>query len=341
LPTKNSQSLRVALVGMGRIGRVHLQALSGASRAEVVGVFDLNQQLARERAEASNIQRVYSDWNEVLNDPEVQCVGVLLPHDIHEQYAVEAMEAGKHVVCEKPLAPTVPECERILAAAARTGRKVFPVHNRVYSKAVEKMSEVLRDDGIGEVYLAQTTGFEAPPTVQTWLATPRGGGGVLMSQAVHPMYVLRWLLGDVARVSCLFGDRKVVDMTAEDHAVVLLKFANGIAAEMTCTFGIAHGPLDHSITFHGRDGYMQLSTHHLTAIAPRLFGDTSLHDIPLVETDSAAAFRGMWEDYAAAMLDDVPSRQTGEDGLRAVEIVQAAYRSNASGRTVDLPLETE
>lgn len=331
-------SLRVALVGMGRIGRVHLQALSGARGAEVVGVFDLNTDLARERAAAANVQRVFASWQEILGDSDVDCIGVLLPHDVHEQYAIEALEAGKHVVCEKPLAPTLPECERMLAAARSTGRHLFPVHNRVYSLAVAKMSELLHEDAIGEVYLAQTTGFEAPPTVQTWLATPRGGGGVLMSQAVHPMYVLRWLLGDVARVSCLFGDRKVVDMSAEDHAVVLLKFANGIAAEMTCTFGIAHGPLDHSITFHGRDGYLQLSGQRLHAIAPRVFGDTELHEVPLNETDHGSAFRTMWEDYARGITEGVPTRQTGEDGMRAVEIVQAAYRSNASGRTMDLPL---
>ena len=323
---------------MGRIGRTHLQATADAQGVEVVGVYDLNQQLAHERAEAAGIRRVYASWQDVLKDAEVQCVGVLLPHDLHEQYVIEALESGKHVVCEKPLAPTVPECERMLAAAQRTGRKLLPVHNRVYGLAVEKMHEILEQDGIGEIFLAQTTGFEAPPTVQTWLATPRGGGGVLMSQAVHPMYVLRWLLGDVARVSCVFGDRKVVNMTAEDHAVVLLKFSNGIAAEMTCTFGIAHGPLDHSITFHARDGYLELSHQHLRGIAPRLFDDTELHDIPLAERESASAFRRMWEEYGRGIVEDVATRQTGEDGKRAVEIVQAAYRSNATGQTVELPL---
>jgi predicted dehydrogenase len=226
----------------------------------------------------------------------------------------------------------------MLAAAARSGHKLLPVHNRVFTVAVEKMHELLQQDAIGEVFLAQTTGFEAPPTVQTWLATPRGGGGVLMSQAVHPMYALRWLLGDVARVSCLFGDRKVVDMSAEDHAVVLLKFANGIAGEMTCTFGIAHGPLDHSITFHGSDGYLELSHQRLHMISPRTYGDTELHEVPLAETDHGSGFTRMWQDYARGILEDVPTRQTGEDGKRAVEIVQAAYRSNATGRTVDLPL---
>jgi len=333
--------LGVALVGMGRIARVHLPAIAGANGAQLIGVYDLDQPLAQERAAAANVQRVYASWDEVLTDPDVQCIGVLLPHDVHEKYAVEALHAGKHVVCEKPLAPTLPECVRMLAVASNSGRKLFPVHNRVYTPAVEKMREILQQDAIGEVFLAQTTGFEAPPTVQTWLATPRGGGGVLMSQAVHPMYVLRWLLGEVRQVSCLFGDRKVVDMTAEDHAVVLLKFANGIAAEMTCTFGIAHGPLDHSITLHGRDGYLELSHQRLRAIAPRLFGDTEVHEVPLSETDTTSAFGRMWEDYAHGIVENVPTRQTAEDGLRAVEIVQAAYRSNATGRTVELPMSID
>src|SRR5437868_4289097 len=151
-------SLSVALVGMGRIGKVHLQALSAARGAEVVGVYDVNMELAHERAQAANVPRVFASWREVLSDPGVQCVGVLLPHDVHEQYAVEALEAGKHVVCEKPLAPTLPECERMLAAATRSGRRLLPVHNRVYSQGVEKMGEIVQQDGIGEVFLAQTTG---------------------------------------------------------------------------------------------------------------------------------------------------------------------------------------
>src|SRR5207248_10676058 len=106
---------RVALVGMGRIGRVHLQALAAAQGADVIGVYDVNLTLARERAAEATVNRVFTSWDEVLGDPDVQCIGVLLPHDLHEQYVVEALEAGKHVVCEKPLAPTVAECERMLA----------------------------------------------------------------------------------------------------------------------------------------------------------------------------------------------------------------------------------
>src|SRR5436853_1894006 len=114
-------ALRVALAGMGRIGRTHLQALASVpdSTAQVVGVYDLNAQLANERAEAFGIKRVFASWDDVLGEPEVDCIGLLLPHDLHEQYAIQALEAGKHVVCEKPLAPTLSECDRMLAAAER------------------------------------------------------------------------------------------------------------------------------------------------------------------------------------------------------------------------------
>jgi predicted dehydrogenase len=331
-------ALRVALVGMGRIGRTHLEATKGAAGVDVVGVFDRDRARAEERIQPYPGTRIFDSWDQLLRDREVDCVAVLLPHDLHEPLAIEALEAGKHVVCEKPLAPTVPECRRMLDAAQATGRSLLPVHNRVFTAPVEELSRLIRREEIGQVVLAQTTGFEGPRTVQTWLATARGGGGVVMSQAVHPMYVLRWLLGDVARVSCLFGDRKLVDMTAEDQAVVLLKFANGIAAEMTCTFAIAHGPYDHSITLHGSDGYALLSERKVWAISPRRFGDTELHEIPVAEPDHAVGFRRLWENYAQGLSSGQPTRQTGEDGLRAVEIVQAAYRSNASGRTVDLPL---
>jgi UDP-N-acetyl-2-amino-2-deoxyglucuronate dehydrogenase len=344
-------ALRVALVGAGQVASVHLEALAETDAVELVGIYDQDLARARQRAEANRIPRAYASWDELLRDEAVECVAVLLPHDLHERFATEALAAGKHVVCEKPLGQSVAECDRMLAAAARAGRRLFPVHNRVYGHAVERMGEIVRDGKIGQVVLAQTTGFEGPRTVgvRPWLATRRGGGGVLMAQAVHPAYALRWMLGDVARVSCQFGGLKVVDMTAEDTAIATLKFASGAVAEMTATFGIAHGPFDHSITLHGRDGYLHLGARAggsrqrfaLVAIAPQLFGDAELHEVELPMTDlSATAFRRMWEDYAGGIVEGTPTRVVGEDGKRAVEIVEAAYRSNETGRTIDLPLES-
>src|SRR5262249_12120350 len=193
-------ALRVALVGAGQVASVHHEALRETEAVELVGIYDQDVGRARERAEANGIPRAYQSWDELLKDEAVQCVGVLLPHRPHQRFAGEALAAGKHVVCEKPLGQNVAECGRMLAAAERAGRRLFPVHNRIYGHAVERMGEIVRAGQIGTVVLAQTTGFEGPRTVgvRPWLATKRGGGGVLMAQAVHPAYALRWMLGDVA-----------------------------------------------------------------------------------------------------------------------------------------------
>lgn len=342
-------ALRIAIIGAGQVANVHLHAISDTTAVEVVGVFDMDQARAQEKASAHGIGKVYGSWLELLGDPDVDCVAVLLPHDLHEQFTVEALQSGKHVVCEKPLGQSIGEMDRMLAAADKAGKTLLPVHNRVYSHAVEKLHEIVTSGAIGEVILAQTTGFEGPKTVgvRPWLATKRGGGGVLIAQAVHPAYVLRWLLGDVARVSCLFGDLKVVDMTAEDTAIATLKFASGVVAEMTATFGIAHGPFEHSIVLHGREGYAALGVgpgtsgqrFGLNVISPKLFGDTEIHNVEIPTPDvSATSFMRMWEDYAWGLTQGTPTRVTGLDGKRAVEVILAAYRSNAESSVVSLPL---
>jgi UDP-N-acetyl-2-amino-2-deoxyglucuronate dehydrogenase len=344
-------TLSVALVGAGNIAEFHLDAIRRAEGVEVVGIYDQNAARARERAASFGIPKVYGSWDDLRADPGVECVAVLLPHDLHERYAVEAPDAGKHVVCEKPLGQSVAECDRILATARQAGRQVFPVHNRVYDWATERIKEIIDAGQIGDVFLVQTNGYEGPDTVgvRPWLGTKSGGGGVLLAQAVHPAYMLRWLLGDIARVACLFSDRKVVEMTHEDTAIATLKFATGIVGEMTATFGIEPGPFDHQIAIHGREGFLQLTGSRaldpttqpfaLEAIAPSLFGDKSLHRVELKPSHGwHTGFTRLWEDYAAALTTGGPTRVTGEDGKRAVEIIEAAYRSNASGRVVDLPL---
>jgi predicted dehydrogenase len=341
--------LNVALVGAGAIAGVHLPALQRVSTTRVVGIFDQNPERAQERATEFGIPTVYPTWPALLADTSVECVAVLLPHDLHEQYASEALAAGKHVVCEKPLGQTVEECDRMLAVARQNGRRLFPVHNRVYDPATEKIKEIIDGGLIGEVYLVQTNGYEGPDTVgvRPWLGTKAGGGGVLLAQAVHPAYMLRWLLGDVAKVACLFGDRKVVTMTHEDTAIATLKFANGVVGEMTATFGIGPGPFDHQVIIHGRAGYLQLRSNPgddratqpflLEAIAPKIFGDKGMHRVELPPAEGWwTGFVGMWRDYSRALTEGGPTRVTGEDGRAAVAIIRAAYQANATGAVVDI-----
>jgi predicted dehydrogenase len=336
------EALRVAVVGAGAISRAHLEAVSACPSLEVAGVFDRDNARARAAAERYG-GLCYASWEDLLADSAVECVAVLVPPDGHEPLAVQALKAGKHVVCEKPMGRSVEECDRMIAVAAAAKRWLLPGHNRVFTSAIEHIRQAIDRGEIGEVFLAQSEGLERPVLLDQvpWLRGELSQGGVLVAQAVHPAYVLRWLLGPVTAVQALSGGRRVVEMTYEDTAVVNLRFLSGAVATMTSTFAVTHGPFDHSVTVYGTQGYLRSSRNgglveRLRGVLPQRFGDDEQRDIDLGTPQPQTAFRRMWEEYARAIREGTPPRMTAGDGRAAVRVIRAAYESIERGVTVTL-----
>ena len=334
--------IRVAIVGCGAISQAHLKAIreNDAALVSVAAVYDQDAARAAQRASEYGVERVYRTWEEVLGDRAADVIAILLPHDQHARVAIEALEAGHHVVCEKPMGTTVAECDAMIAAAQKAGKRLHPVHNRIYDPATDAVKAFVESGAIGDVFLAQTLGLEPPRTVSVrpWLGTPAGGGGVLMAQAVHSAYLLRWVLGEVSQAVCLTAQRKVVEMTAEDTAVAVYRFRSGAVAEMTGTFGLPVGPAEHRVTFYGPGGYAEISSKQGTVgLSQERFGDRAVHPL-LEEHEWGSGFRRLWEDYARGFSTGSDTRVTAEDGKRAVEMIQAAYESAQTGRVVELPL---
>jgi predicted dehydrogenase len=341
--------LNVAIVGAGNISRAHLTALADSSAGKIVGLYDADASRAAQRSAEFSIGKVYPSWEELLDDPRVDVVAVLVPPDLHARFSIEALRAGKHVVSEKPMAADLSECDAMVAAARSAERRLFVVQNRIYSHAYERAQELIASGAIGTVFLAQSNGFEGPRTVwgAPWLADARGGNGVLMAQSVHPMYTLRWFFGDVVQVNATMGTNKVIEMAGEDTAIVIVRFASGVLAELTATFGLAKGPFDHAIFAYGTDGYVEIGSRSrnsaqpqtLRAISPKTFGDDETHDLELPpETNRSGQFQRMWEDYLQSIEAGRPARVSDLDARKAVEVLLAAHRSSELGQVVRLPL---
>ena len=325
--------LRIAAIGAGGGAAAHFAAARLTEAFEIAGVFDLDAQRAREQAARHGIARVYADLDELLGDDSAPCVAVLTPPDTHEPLACAALEHGRHVVCEKPLGRTVEECDRMLAAAARAGRRLLPVHNRIYSHAITRVGELVADGQLGSVFLAESAGLESPAVLDAagWLRTDASQGGVVLAQATHPLYVLRWLLGDVARVTAIAGPSRL-EMSGEDTAALTVEFRSGALASLVATFAAAPGADDHAIRLFGTAGTLETTLRGGTRERPeRLlgrFGDHDLHDVPLPVSDGwLTSFQRMWEDYARAIQTGAAALVSAEDGREAVRLVRAAYRS--------------
>jgi predicted dehydrogenase len=221
-------ALRVAAIGAGGGAAAHFEAARLTDAFELVGVFDVDAGRARAQADRHGISRCYGDLQGLLADDDVACVAVLTPPDTHESLTCAALEAGRHVVCEKPPGRTVAECDRMLAAARAAGRRLLPVHNRLYSHAISRVRELVTAGELGAVFLAQSIGVESSTTVDAaaWLRSDISLGGVLIGQATHPLYVLRALLGDAASVTATRGP-SLLEMTGEDTAAVTVSFRSG------------------------------------------------------------------------------------------------------------------
>jgi len=337
---------RVAVIGCGSIAQTHIPAIQSVPALSLAGVFDADPDRARRTAERYQVARIFESWAEVLADPTVEVVALLLPHDLHCAYTVEALAAGKHVVVEKPMAVSLAEADEMIAAARRYRRVLMPVHNRLFDPAVEKLRDLVASGAIGEVYLAQTNGWEPPSTVSVrpWLGTGRGGGGVFMAQAVHAAYLLRALVGEVARIAAFEGGRKVVPMQDEDTMVATLTFRNGAVGVMTATFAQATGPGEHSVTLFGTAGWAcqrlawagEERRQELLVVSPTLFGDTAIHALTV---PTGNAFARLWQRFAESLQAGQEPPVTAQDGRAAVEIILAGYRSAETGTVVSLPLE--
>jgi UDP-N-acetyl-2-amino-2-deoxyglucuronate dehydrogenase len=341
-------SLGVALVGCGAIAHVHVPAIQESPSVTLVGVYDRDPARAHEVSREYGVSRVFESWADALADPAVDVVDLLLPHDLHRDFAVEALAAGKHTVVEKPLATTLEEIDHMRSAAMQAGRYLIPCHTRLYESRTEKMSELLGKGAIGDVYMAQSLGLEPPSIVaaRPWLGSGQGGGGVLIAQSVHIAYLMRHFAGEVAEVSAFRGGRKVVQMVDEDTAVVILRFASGAVGEMLATFGQTVGPYGHAIILYGTEGYLgyglkwvnEQHVPELFAVSPKLYGDRQLHLVEMPDEPRHATFTRMWTDFGAAIAEGRRARVTDEDGRKAVEIILAAYRAADEDRTVRLPL---
>jgi len=342
----------VAIVGAGRISAAHAPAIIAAPGARLVGVYDADEQTARAFAAQFGVSTVYPTWSSLLDSPDVRLVAILLPHHLHARYALEALRSGRDVVVEKPLATSLAEADQMLDAAARVGRTLFAVQNRVYDTGIALAKDLIAQGAIGELFLAQTRAYEsdAAHRARPWLRADEQG--VLMAQSVHEAYLLRWLVGDVRAVTCHYARTATIQIAGAHTAVVGLEFQNGAIGQMTATFAAVHGPSEHSVTLFGSAGFLEAArrstpglprqtpdrrgfSYAVSAISPSRFGDETPHSLEVPEGE---AFHRMWADFIASVATGAQPLVTGLDGRKAIEIVLAADEAARTGRRVALPL---
>jgi len=242
----------VGLIGTGFMGKCHAIAWSAvgavfpeAGRPRLVHLGEVDAHLARRRAEEFGFARASGDWRAVIDDLEVDVVSLTTPNQFHPEMAIAALRAGKHLWCEKPMAPLFADAEAMARAAEASGRVAVLGYNYIQSPAVRHIGALLEEGAIGEVNhlrIEMDEDFMADPDAPFfWKHEATSGYGALDDFAVHPLSLVSVLFGRVARVMCdmarPYADRRTVDggrraVETYDIASILMRLESGVSATL-------------------------------------------------------------------------------------------------------------
>jgi predicted dehydrogenase len=334
------------VIGLGVISGGHIQGLrDAAGHARIVAVCDKNRDLA-ERIAREVGAKAYTDYSELIADPEVAAVDVPLPHNLHYEVAARALRAGKHVLLEKPMAPTSRECAELITLARQRNLLFSVAENTPFVPAYRAVRELVQSGAIGQVRLIRTlisgSEIERLNDLSSWKGRLAGTiGGAIFDAGPHSFYLLKWMFGDIASVQGIVN--KVVDVSeVEDNAVVAGRMASGAIFTTEYTF-TAEIPWGERLEVYGSTGSVVVDQlinppvvhyRHKEDVIGSPIG-TGIVGPERVEYDPVwwkfkSVAKGV-ATFAQAASEGTPAPVDPTDGMYTIQIVEAAYSSVKQG----------
>ncbi len=338
--------LTVALIGCGGIASQHLDALVRSDHVDCVFAADPDESARQEMFDRYGIiKRLTADWRELIADDDVDVVDILTPHDSHREIAVAALEAGRDVICEKPIARTVAEADEMIAAAERTGRRLFVAMSQLNFPAVRKAGELIEAGEIGRPLLAVFTVLdnevERMNDPAHWKCDlERAGGGALIDVGYHAVYIMQHLMGPATAVTATGGRLLVEPETkGEDTAIVTLEFESGALGSIVVTFADAATRYRAERRIVGTEGTLLIRDMPEDEWPLLIMQDEALSPVPVTNpiTDVAGkALETTLADFLDALVTGGDPPITTELARQTLVTIEAAYASMASGGRVEV-----
>lgn len=339
--------IKFALVGCGRIAKRHSELLGNQqiANAGLAAVCDVVEAKARAIGEQFGVPW-FTDMHEMAREAEIDAFVVLTESGNHARNVIDLAPYGKHIVVEKPMALTLDDADRMIAACDKAGVKLFVVKQNRFNVPVVKLREALEAGRFGKLVMGTVRVRWCRPQAyydqDAWRGTWAFDGGVLTNQASHHVDLLEWMMGDVVSVSAMSATR-LVDIEAEDTAAVILTFANGALGIIEATGGTRPKDLEGSISILGEGGTVVIGGFAVNKLETWNFLDADADDGEVIEKYSVNppsvygfGHQAYYEHVVDVIRNGGPQLVDGMQGRRSLELISAIYESIETGRRVDL-----
>ena len=340
-------TLKIGIIGAGTVVRVrHLPETQMNPDAAVGAICDIVEERAQEMAQKYDC-RAYTDYHEMVQDPDLDAIIVAATNTTHAEMSIAALQAGKHVMCEKPMATNLEDARRMLQAAKESGKQLMIAHNQRLEPAHIKAREIIQSGKLGKV-LTFTSIFGHPGSedwaidgANTWFYKKNITGlGVLGDLAIHKLDLLRWLLSDnyieatafLDTLSKRYPNGDLIDV--EDNALCLLKTKKGSLGTMIASW--SYQKEDNSTRIYCQNGVIEIYVNpEFPLVVHHDYQSGVYYQLGKQSTNVEQVKSGIVDAFVNALIHDTEVPIPGIEGYKALEAVIACQKAAESGRMVN------
>lgn len=348
------KEIKCGIIGSGVIAPVHLESYRKIPGVTVKTLCDIVPGKAAKMAEKYQVPGVCTDYLELLRDPEIDCVSICTDHASHAKIAADALDHGKHVICEKCLTATDAQLDLVLEAHKRHPELVFAgVFQHRYEPSNRLLKQMLETGKFGTLLTASLNVaclrtddyYNSDPWRGTWAGE---GGSVLINQSIHHFDLLRYFLGDIDSLCASWTNRvHPKSIETEDTINVLLNFKSGVRAVFCATSGCKAATWRNGFTFTGTDGYLEYSQFEpsygkfIDEETEKTFRDqfktcTEAYKLEAGKNYYGTGHPAQLADFIGAIREGRAPYVTGEEAGATARAVHACYESGRTGKWIKL-----
>jgi predicted dehydrogenase len=331
-----SSTLRFAIIGCGKIALRH--AAEAAKLGQLVAVCDIVKERADVLAKEFSAKAYYGLTELLANEKTIDIIAICTPNGLHAEHSILSLQAGSHVLCEKPLCISTTDAKQMIETAKQAERKLFVVKSTRYNPALAELKKIIDGEKLGRLYSFQLNCFWNRPATYyagSWKGSALLDGGTLYTQFSHYIDALLWLLGDVKNISGFrknMAHQNIIEF--EDSGVVSLEMANGILGGLNWSVNTFQKNMEVSLTIIAEKGSIRIGGEYMNKIEYQLTDGANLPvPLPGVPNDygfykgSMSNHDKVYENMLKALNDENHPFTNATDGLKTVETIERIYNS--------------
>lgn len=339
------KKIRFAVAGIGGMGKTHIEGIKKNPLAELAAIFDINEEFAVKCAADNGLEKYYTDFDKMLAEEDIDALIVCTPDQVHRDYTVQALRAGKHVLCEKPMAQTLSDCREMVKAADETGMKLMIGQVCRKAPGFIKAKELVDSGYIGELFFVESEyahDYSRIPGRGGWqwrtdpvlLRHPVIGGGC------HAIDLLRWIAGNPSEVFAYANRKMLTSWPVDDCTVAVMKFPDDVIGKVMCSVGCKRSYTMRTCLYGSKGTIICDNTSpEITVMLEKLDDngeylglDTEKIPVDINNHNVASEI----EELIDCIINDKPVPTDGREGASTVAVGAAIVESAAKGDKIEV-----